>query len=110
MFASDHIPVVVDFIVPSRLQLSTNAIAFGTVIQGGPAAQTLSVANPADVPGDALDYSFNAAPAGFTAPTGPFAVPPGGTGPLHAIAMDTGTIGITDYAQNSLGDIVFDDL
>ena len=94
MFASDHIPVVADFIVPARLQLSANAIAFGTVIQGGPASQALSVSNPADVPGDALDYSFNAAPTGFTAPTGPFAVPPGGTGPLHSIVMDTGTIGI----------------
>ena len=92
MYASDHIPVQVDFIVPAKLGLSPNAIAFGTVITGATAAQTLTVSNPADVPGDGLDYSFTA-PAGFAAPGGGFVTPAGGSTP-HSITMDASTPGV----------------
>lgn len=100
MNASDHMPVQVDFVVPAKLGLSTPSIAFGTVIQGGPADQPLSISNPAEIPGDALDYTFDTAPAGFTAPASSFAVPAGATGPVHVISMDTGTIG---FKSASLG-------
>lgn len=94
MNASDHMPVQVEFIVPAKLGLSTPAIAFGTVIQGGPADQPISLSNPVQVPGDALDYTFDTAPAGFSAPASSFIVPAGATGPVHMISMDTGTIGV----------------
>jgi endonuclease/exonuclease/phosphatase family metal-dependent hydrolase len=93
--ASDHIPVVASFIVPAKYAPSVASIAFGTVIVGAsPVEQPYSVANPAEIPGDALDYSFDVAPAGFTAPAGSFQVPAGGAGPVHAIGMETGTVGV----------------
>ena len=93
MTASDHLPVVATFIVPSQLGLGTNAIAFGTVIVGAPAVLPLAVSNTADTPGDALDYTLGA-PTGFSAPTGPFTIPAGAPGLAHSITMDTSTPGV----------------
>ncbi|MEP7028129.1 MAG: choice-of-anchor D domain-containing protein [Candidatus Eisenbacteria bacterium] len=93
MNASDHIPVVVDVIVPAKLGLSAPALAFGTVIIGAPASLPISLSNPAETPGDGLDYSM-AVPAGFSGPSGPFAIPAGGTGSAHGISMDTATPGV----------------
>jgi len=93
MNASDHIPVQVDVIVPAKAAPSTPALAFGTVFVGAAASLPLTLSNPADVPGDALDYSFDTAPSGFTAPVDAFSVPAGAVGPVNAIGMNTGTPG-----------------
>jgi hypothetical protein len=67
-------------------------IAFGTVIVGAPAAQNLSITNPATTPADELSYSFTA-PAGFGAPGGSFALNAGAPAAVHAITMSTATAG-----------------
>ena len=94
MRASDHIPVQVDVRVPAKAVPSAPALAFGSVFVGATAQQPLTLTNPADVPGDALDYSFDTAPAGFTAPVDGYTAPAGGgSGPVHVIGMDTSTPG-----------------
>ena len=93
MNAADHLPVQVDVVVPARAVPSVPALVFGTVFVGAAAELPLSLSNPVDLPGDGLDYAFDTAPAGFTAPVDPFVVPAGASGPVHAIAMQTGTAG-----------------
>jgi len=89
--ASDHLPIRVDLQLPARI-IASGPLAFGTVIVGGPAAQDLSITNPASVPADELDYSFTA-PAGFGAPGGSFVLNAGAPAALQAITMSTAAAG-----------------
>jgi hypothetical protein len=81
--ASDHLPVHADFQVWPLLA-TDDALDLGAAIVGGTASTILPVANGAEPPADDLDYSF-AAPPGFAAPAGSFAVDAGAPGSLHAI-------------------------
>jgi hypothetical protein len=90
--ASDHLPIRVDLQVPAQISASAGVLAFGTVIVGGPAAQNLSITNPATLPADELSYSFTA-PPGFGAPGGSFALNAGAPAAVHAISMSTGAAG-----------------
>jgi hypothetical protein len=92
-FTSDHLPVRVDLQVPSRIQFVPSAIAFGSVIVGGPASELIFVANSAQPPADNLDYSFSAT-AGFTAPAGNFSLPPLAPPGGQPIDMSTATAGV----------------
>ena len=89
--ASDHLPVVAVVQVASKIS-AASSMDFGTVITGATAQQTLNVTNPAIAPADALDYSFAAAPTGFSAPVGAQSAAAGVTNP-HPITMGTGTTG-----------------
>ena len=89
--ASDHLPIRVDLQVPAKIS-APSTLAFGTVIVGGVASQSLAISNPAAAPADELTYSLAADP-GFTAPAGVFALDPGAPAASHAIAMDTGSAG-----------------
>jgi hypothetical protein len=90
--ASDHLPIRVDLQLPALIALSPGLLSFGSVIVGGPAAQNLSISNPALAPAEVLSYSLSA-PAGFTAPGGSFAQAVGDPATLQAIGMDTSTPG-----------------
>jgi endonuclease/exonuclease/phosphatase family metal-dependent hydrolase len=90
VYSSDHLPLRVDLQLPAEITVSP-ALAFGTVIVGGPASQTLTVTNATTAPADNLDYSLAADP-GFTAPGGSFSLAVGGsTG--HTVTMSTATTG-----------------
>ena len=89
--SSDHLPIRVDLQLPAKIT-ATPALAFGTVIVGATANQTLSVSNAATSPADELDYAL-AADAGFTAPGGVFVVNAGAPAAQHTIGMDTGVPG-----------------
>jgi hypothetical protein len=89
--ASDHLPVICTLQLPSRV-VAASALDFGRVVIGAFTQQNLAVANGVSVPGDGLDYSF-AAPAGFSAPGGPFVAAAGAAANLHAIGMDASTTG-----------------
>jgi hypothetical protein len=89
--ASDHLPVRVDIQLPPLSSVPTS-LAFGTVIVGATAEQALQVSNVATVPADELDYTL-AAPAGFSAPSGPFQALAGAGPNSHTVTMDTGTSG-----------------
>jgi len=89
--ASDHLPVRVDLRLPARLAVSASPIAFGSVIVGAAASQSLLVENTAPVPGESLVYTYSA-PAGFSAPAGPQAVVAGGS-QSDAIGLDTAAPG-----------------
>jgi len=92
-----HLPVFLDLRVPAEIE-SEDIIDFGTVPQYAVATQTLNIANAGDTmlwteSGLAtLNYSLEA-PAGFTAPDGPFAEAPGGAANMHEITLDTSTPG-----------------
>ena len=90
--ASDHLPVVAIVQVASQIS-AASAIDFGTVITGATAQQTLNVTNSAAPPADALDYSFAAAPSGFSAPVGAQSAAAGVTNP-HQVTMGTGSTGV----------------
>jgi hypothetical protein len=90
-YASDHLPVRVDLQLPAKVSVPS-ALAFGTVIVGATANQTLPVSNPATAPADELDYALAADP-GFTAPGGVFVANAGAPPTNHAIGMDTGAAG-----------------
>ncbi len=94
--ASDHLPVFLELQVPARVQTDAS-LAFGTVIVGATAQQTLTVDNIALAPADELDYSL-AAPAGFFAPGGSFQLIAGANAG-HTISMNTGGEG------NKAGDL-----
>ncbi|MGH7723814.1 MAG: choice-of-anchor D domain-containing protein [Candidatus Eiseniibacteriota bacterium] len=98
MQASDHIPVMADIRVPARMDVPLTPIAFGTVIVGATAEATLTLSNPASLPGETLSGSFDP-PVGFSAPGGGFVVPAGTTSGPQTIAMDTATPG------NKAGDL-----
>jgi hypothetical protein len=90
--ASDHLPVRLDLQVPAEISANP-ALAFGPVIVGAPApCLDLGVSNPALAPADSLNYSF-AAPVGFTAPAGGFALAPGAPAAAHSICMSTASVG-----------------
>ena len=91
-WASDHLPIRVDLQLPAQMSMPST-LAFGSVIVGATANQSLSVSNPAPVPADELDYALAADP-GFTAPGGPLTLAAGATPANHAIGMDTGTPGV----------------
>lgn len=91
--ASDHLPVVLQLRLPPRLA-ATSQIAFGDVIVGAAGVtQPLSVANTGTVPAEALAYSL-AAPAGFTAPGGPFSLAAGAAPNLHDVGLLTASTGV----------------
>ncbi len=83
--ASDHLPVHADLSLPAKVTLPIATHDFGTVIEGAVASFELPVSNPATVPADGLDYSFDPA-VDFTVPAGPFT--------LAAGAATTHTIGL----------------
>jgi endonuclease/exonuclease/phosphatase family metal-dependent hydrolase len=89
--SSDHLPVFITLQVPARV-VAASALDFGSVIVGASAEQALTVANGAAAPADELSYSL-AAPAGFTAPAGPFAAEAGAPGNAHPVAMTTTSLG-----------------
>ena len=78
--------------LPAARVTASASLAFGTVIAGATAQQTLSVGNSTPSPGDALVYTLGA-PAGFTAPSGPFTVNAGAAANSHAISMNTASAG-----------------
>lgn len=90
VYASDHLPLRVDLQLPAEITVSPS-LAFGTVIVGGPASQTLTVTNATTAPADNLDYSMNADP-GFTPPGGSFSLAVGGSAG-HTVTMSTATAG-----------------
>ncbi len=90
--ASDHLPVVTDFSVPAKIDLSPIAIDFGRVLVGAVANQLLGVTNSAVAPADGLNYSF-VAPVGFTAPGGPLVLAPGANANA-TIGLDTASAGV----------------
>jgi len=89
--ASDHLPIRVDLQLPAKISAPA-ALAFGTVIIGATANQTLAVSNPAAIPADELNYSLSA-PAGFTAPGGGFTANAGAAANNHAVGMSAATVG-----------------
>ena len=103
--ASDHLPVILDLQVPARLDAPTS-LAFGDVIVGAAAAETLSVSNVAVAPSDDLEYTLSA-PTGFAAPGNIYLVGAGQT-LEHEITMDTATVGAKvgglDVNSNDLDD------
>ncbi len=104
--ASDHLPVVADFQLPARVAADPT-VAFATVIVEASASASLSVGNAASAPADELDYSL-AAPAGFSAPAGPFTAAAGASANQHSLGMDTQTRGVKTgdlvLASNDLDD------
>ena len=90
--ASDHLPVVAVLQLPARV-VAASQLDFGSVLVGATAQQALTVSNGVAAPGDALDYSFGAAPAGFTAPAGSFSAA-AGAGNLHTLEMSTASAGL----------------
>jgi hypothetical protein len=92
VFASDHLPLRVDIQLPAEVQ-APSMVAFGTVIVGAAAQQSVSISNPAVAPADDLDYSL-AASAGFSAPGGTFAIEPGAPALLHNLSMSTASAGV----------------
>ena len=91
--ASDHLPIRVDLRVPARIALGPGPVAFGSVIVGAPAAENVSVANPATPPAADLGYSL-AASSGFIAPAGNFVVAAGSAPATHEVDMSTAAPGI----------------
>ncbi len=90
-WCSDHLPVVATLQVPARVSAASQ-LAFGRVIVGATAEQTLTVADGAVAPADELDYSFTA-PGGFSAPAGSFTAATGAAGNAHTISMSTAAVG-----------------
>lgn len=88
---SDHLPVRIDIQVPAKISVPAS-LAFGTVIVGATATQSLSVSNPAVVPADALDYTISP-DAGFTAPAGPFSLAASAPPASHTIGMNAASSG-----------------
>jgi hypothetical protein len=91
-YASDHLPVMVTLQAPAKV-LAASRLDFGSVIVGATAEQPLTVTNGAAVPADELSYSL-VAPAGFSAPAGPFAADAGAAGNVHVASMVTAEPGV----------------
>ena len=89
--ASDHLPIRVDLQLPAKVT-APPALAFGTVIVGATANQTLAISNAAAVPADELSYTLSA-PAGFTAPGGGFTASAGAAANDHSLGMSTVSAG-----------------
>jgi len=90
--ASDHLPVVIDLRLPAKIDADMT-LDFGTVTLGAVAELDLNVTNVAPVPAGDLDYDLSA-PAGFSAPAGPFTETDAPGGNTHTISMDTATQGM----------------
>jgi hypothetical protein len=88
---SDHLPVRVDLRLPALVSVSGSPIAFGSVIVGATAGTLVDVSNAATVPGEPLNYFYNA-PAGFTTPGGTHTAAPGVTN-HDAVGLDTSAPG-----------------
>ena len=93
---SDHLPVRVDLRVPALLGVPTAPIAFGRVLVGATATTSVTVSDPAPIPGESLTYTWSA-PTGFTAPAGAQTVA-AGANRADAIALATGVAG--NFAGN----------
>jgi endonuclease/exonuclease/phosphatase family metal-dependent hydrolase len=102
--ASDHLPLRVDVQLPAKISAPA-ALAFGSVIAGGPAAQNLAIGNAAAAPADALTYGMAADPA-FSAPGGTFNVAAGAAPGAHSIGMSTATAGVKNGALTISSDDV----
>ena len=94
--ASDHLPVVITIQRPAKVAAASQ-LDFGTVIVGATAEQSLVVSDPAILPADELSYTLSA-PAGFTAPAGPFAAQAQAAGNAHTLGMNTATAGTRNGA------------
>jgi len=90
--ASDHLPVIITLQVPAQV-VAGPSLAFGSVIVGAVANQSLAVSNGATAPADELTYTLTP-PAGFTAPGGTLAANAGAAANNHAIGMSTATSGV----------------
>ena len=88
---SDHVPVVANLQLPAKLA-TTSALSFGDVLVGASAAQNLVIDDLPPPPAATLSYSLTA-PAGFTAPAGPFTVSALDPPALHALGMLTASVG-----------------
>ncbi|MCC6348827.1 MAG: T9SS type A sorting domain-containing protein [Candidatus Eisenbacteria bacterium] len=91
--ASDHVPAVFELQLPARVAAASQ-LAFGDVLVGASGVTLpLAVSNPGTVPAEALTYSL-AAPAGFTAPAGPFSVAAGAPADVQVVGLDAATTGV----------------
>jgi flagellar hook capping protein FlgD len=90
--SSDHVPVVATLQLPAKLA-AVSELAFGDVLLGGTATQNLAVDDAPAPPAATLQYSL-AAPAGFTAPAGPFTNPATAAPDLHVLGMSTASVGV----------------
>lgn len=91
-WGSDHFPIRVDLALPAQIAVPAGPLAFGAVIVGASAIQTLEVANAATAPADTLEY-WHVAPPGFSAPAGMLTRLPGAAA-TDALALDTATPGV----------------
>ena len=89
--AADHLPVVATLQLPAKLA-APSALAFGDVLVGGVAAQTLDVDNLPAAPAATLAYSLTA-PVDFTAPAGSFTNTATQLPAAHTITMSTASVG-----------------
>lgn len=90
--ASDHLPVIATLQLPAKLA-TLSELDFGDVITGSTATRDLPVDNLPAPPAATLAYSL-AAPAGFTAPGGPFSNAAASPPDVHAIGMGTASVGV----------------
>ena len=88
---SDHLPVRVDLRVPALLGVSSAPIAFGRVLVGATATTSVTISDPAPIPGESLTYTWSA-PTGITVPAGAQTVAAGASR-ADAIALATGVVG-----------------
>ncbi len=90
--ASDHLPVIVELSVPSKMVVGPASIDFGPWITGSTASTDLTVENPAIPPADVLQFDFSISGA-FSAPAGEWEAEPGEGPVTHPITMITDTPG-----------------
>ena len=89
--SSDHLPVLATLQLPAKLAV-VSELGFGSVLLGATANQSLSVDDLPAPPAATLQYSLTA-PAGFTAPAGPFTNAASAPPALHTLGMSTATVG-----------------
>jgi len=90
--ASDHIPVIATLQLPAKLYCESE-LNFGDVLTGAVVSRTLNVDDLPVPPAATLVYSLTA-PAGFTAPGGPFTNLASSPPAAHSIGMVTATPGV----------------
>jgi len=96
--AADHLPVLLQLRAPARGTLSTASLAFGSVLVGYNATQTLTVGNAASVPGESMTYQYaSQPPATFSGPAGVLSASAGASND-DAISMNTSTAGVKDLS------------
>ena len=89
--SSDHVPVIATLQLPAKLA-TVSALSFGDVLVGATASQNLTVDDLPPVPAATLQYTLTA-PAGFTAPAGPFTNDAASAPNVHALGMSTAAVG-----------------